>query len=82
MTTIKKLLESSEVNLAVAEEAGSNDLFFDKYIELAKATSLLAIARSLNHIVDHGVSYGTLPMLKVDEEKTYMDRIIDEDLKE
>ncbi len=55
-STIDQLLKTAEVNLAVAEEAEDTDLFFDKYIKLSQTTSLLAIARCLNHIVDHGVS--------------------------
>ena len=55
MATIQALLNQSEVNLRVADAANEGDLFFEKYIQLSEATSLLAIARCLNHIVDHGI---------------------------
>ena len=56
MATIQALLNQSEVSLKVADAANEGDLFFERYIQLSEAASLLAIARCLNHIVDHGVS--------------------------
>ena len=55
MATIQALLNQSEVALRVADAANEGELFFEKYIQLSEAASLLAIARCLNHIVDHGI---------------------------
>ncbi len=59
MATIQALLNQSEVSLKVADAANEGDLFFEKYIQLSEAASLLAIARCLNHIVDHGIPIHT-----------------------
>ena len=77
MTTIDLLLKTSEANLAVAEEAEetqSTDLFFNRYIELSKTASLLAIARCLNHIIDHGVGPTPLQVLSDEERENLSSR--------
>ena len=74
MATIARLLQVSEASLNSAIRRSKEDGIIGKEIKIAQVAALLAIARSLNHIVDHGVSYGTLPMLKINEKETSKDK--------
>ena len=70
MATIFQLLVIAETHLKRAR--GPEFLHIqarENEIAISQAASLLSIARSLNHIIDHGIGPGTLPMLESDEER-------------
>ena len=66
MATIQKLLVIAETHLTRAR--GPEFSFpntastIENEIALSQAASLLAIARSLNHIIDHGIGPGPQPI--------------------
>lgn len=71
MATIAGLLQISETKLAKAIskiESGSVNGRFDEEIQISQTASLLAIARCLNHIIDHGIGPAPLQILS-DEER-------------
>ncbi len=75
MATIAQLLIVAEFYLNQVRGTGNSLKRIDSVeneIAVSRAASLLAIARSLNHIVDHGIGSGPLPMLS-DEERDALD---------
>ena len=70
MATIKQLMIIAEIQLNEASsKVREHSLYYiENEVAISQAASLLAIARSLNHIIDHGVGPAPLQMLS-DEER-------------
>ena len=70
MATIQRLLVIAETHLNRARDPEflNTTHTIEDEIAISEAASLLAIARSLNHIIDHGVGPAPLQMLS-DEER-------------
>jgi len=71
MATIQRLLVMAEFHLTRSRDKTFSNVTstIEKEAVISQAASLLAIARSLNHIIDHGIGPGPLPVLSDEERK-------------